>query len=294
MPTTFPINTSNKIPVITLVNGQLSDKLASDDRGLAYGDGLFETIVSNNGRAAFLDWHLQRLQLGCERLAINLDRPALRNEIDQLLTCCTGSSVVKIIVTRHVAGRGYKPQPNVGSNRIISIAAHTAADQQQQRTGVNLRLCAHRLPVNPPLAGIKHLSRLDNVLARSEWQNQDIAEGLMLDSDGRIVEGTMSNVFVVKNKQLLTPSLHRCGVAGVARQFIIEALAPDLELKTKVADLRVDDLLQADELFICNSVIGIWPVRAIGCHHKVVGPITRLLQQQLNLQRSLREAISYA
>lgn len=274
-----------------MINGRLCDGLAVDDRGLAYGDGLFETMTSNHGVVPFLDWHLQRLQLGCERLAIELDTPSLVNEINQLLTYCAGLSLIKIIVTRRAAGRGYKPQPRVGSHRLLSITAHSTTDQQQHRAGVSVRLCAHRLPINPPLAGIKHLSRLDNVLARSEWQNPNIAEGLMLDGDGRIVEGTMSNVFAVHNKQLLTPSLHRCGVTGIIRQFIIRRLAPELRLKTRVTDLRIDNLLQADELFICNSVMGIWPVHAIGCHHKPVGPVTRQLQQHLDVHRSAREVI---
>lgn len=293
MPSSAPVNSPDKTPVITLVNGQLCDQLATDDRGLAYGDGLFETLLSNNGKPALLEWHMRRLQLGCERLAINLDYQGLRTDIGQLLTHCRGRSIIKIIVTRKAAGRGYKPQRDAGSNRVLSIAAHSVLDQRQQLDGVSLRLCSHRLPINPALAGIKHLSRLDNVLARAEWESQEIAEGLMLDSDGRIVEGTMSNIFAVRDRQLLTPSLHRCGVAGVVRQFIVEVLAPELDMEVGVGDLLIDDLLGADELFICNSVIGIWPVRKFACHHKPVGPITCQLQRQLDLQRSVTEAATY-
>jgi 4-amino-4-deoxychorismate lyase len=134
--------------------------------------------------------------------------------------------------------------------------------------GVAVRLCNTRLAINPVLAGIKHLSRLENVLARNEWHDSTIVEGLMMDTAGHLVEGTMSNIFVLSGGRLITPALTRCGVEGIIRQIIIEQLAPALSIPLVIRDMDISDVIKADSVFICNSLIGICPVRNIGCHHK--------------------------
>ena len=118
-------------------------------------------------------------------------------------------------------------------------------------------------------------------MARSEWGSPDIAEGLVMDTAGHIVEGTMSNVFLVQQGELQTPALNRCGVAGIIRRVILEHIAPQLDLKPRVKDVYLKDVFAAEELFVCNSLIGIWPVVAIGCHHKPIGTLTRAIQNSL-------------
>ncbi len=268
--------------LLTLVNGCYSSSIAADDRGLAYGDGLFETIKLERGRPVFFEWHMQRLQRGCNRLRIACDYAAIRDDLNRLLTCSNASSgIIKIIVTRQQSGRGYKADFSAGSHRLVSLQMVDNDNAVQQQRGVAVRLCDTRLSINPLLAGLKHLSRLENVLARSEWTEGDVAEGLMLDTDGRLVEGTMSNLFLVCGEKLLTPSLHRCGVEGVTRQVIIERLLPSMGVRCDIADLTIDDIYRADELFLCNSLIGIWPVTALGCHKKAVGSVTIKIQQAL-------------
>lgn len=267
----------------SLLNGRPSPYIDSNERGLAYGDGLFETIKVDNSGAQFLDAHLQRLALGCQRLKLYCPIDMLRREIDQLLAMPgPRPATLKLIISRASTGRGYRPGSHAGSLRLVSLSASHAAAELPISTGVDLRLCDHRLPINPALAGLKHLCRLDNVIASAEADGG--VEGLMLDAAGRLVEGTMSNVFLVIEGRLLTPALHRCGVAGVIRQLILERLASREALVTEVKDLKLADLYRAEEVFICNSIIGIVPVRAIGCHHKSAFTISLRLQRQLQLE----------
>ncbi len=263
-----------------LVDGQFSNSIAINDRGLAYGDGLFETIKITQGKPEFLSLHLQRLQSGCSRLKIHCNLQDVKQDIEKILpVTTTKNAVLKIIITRESVGRGYKPAPRVACHRILLLEPLTNDYAAEQKQGVAVRLCDTRLGINPGLAGIKHLSRLENVLARSEWDDAKITEGFMFDTDGRLVEGTMSNVFAIKDSVLLTPKLHRCGVEGVMRQVIINQLAPELKLDWDIVDLTIEDIYQAQEVFICNSLMGLVPVVAIGCHTKNIGAVTESLQQ---------------
>ncbi|WP_101759424.1 aminodeoxychorismate lyase [Oceanicoccus sp. KOV_DT_Chl] len=261
-----------------LVDGRACHTVDINDRGLAYGDGVFETLRVVNRRAVFVDRHLRRLVDGCQRLSIALDVALVLADINTLLSGCDHSSyILKIIITRAGQARGYRPGIAVGCHRIVSITKDSSDYQQQRAAGVNVRVCDTRLTVNPALAGVKHLCRLENVLARAEWSQASITEGLMLDTDGRLIEGTMSNVFLVLSGRLWTPKLHRCGVAGIIRGVICEVLSPECLQR----DCILEDVYRADEVFICNSLIGILPVTAIGCHQKNVGAFTLALQRLL-------------
>lgn len=268
---------------LSLVNGKNCDQIPIGSRGLAYGDGLFETVAIVNQLAPLLEWHLQRLQQGCQRLNIHCDWPALREDIARLIAQADSQTplILKIIVCREQRERGYAYHKNSRSLRILSLSLatdHTA----HKAHGVRLRLCQHRLPENPALAGLKHLNRLDNVLARAEWKNREVFEGVMLDTQGRVVEATMSNLFIVCAGKLLTPDLTRCGVQGIMRDRIIEQFAPEVGVQVTVKDLKLSDLIAADELFICNSVMGLLPVIAVGCHLKSIGPVSINLQRRID------------
>ncbi|MHC8363261.1 aminodeoxychorismate lyase [Pseudomonas sp. LS2P72] len=258
------------------VDGQPADALSLKDRGLAYGDGLFETIAVRNGAPVLLDRHLMRLVKGCQRLAINLDHAAVCTE---LLTYAQalGEGVLKLIVTRGESARGYAPDPSAQARRIMlgnPPAVYPAANAEQ---GVRLFPCATRLSKQPLLAGLKHLNRLEQVIARSEWQDTDHAEGLMLDQAGRVIEGVFSNLFLIRDGVLITADLKRCGVAGVMRAELLFQ-AESLGIPTQITDITLDQLQWADEVFVCNSVYGVWPVRAYAALSWPVGPLTRKLQ----------------
>lgn len=265
-----------------LVNGQATTGIPINDRGLAYGDGLFETIKIVSRIPQFLDQHLRRLEQGCRKLEIELDTSLLKAELDQLLDQWPESSgVLKITVTREFGGRGYRYTKPSGGNRYLQLQPFDEAGIQRWRGGVKLRICHHRLPLNPPLAGLKHLNRLDNVMARAEWSDDAFDEGLMLDARGRVVEGTLSNFFLVLEDTLVTPNLHACGVAGVIRQFVRDKLAPAQGRAVIVRDVDAVELERCSEWFICNSLIGICPVLAIDDLKRPPGAVTASLQKAL-------------
>lgn len=271
-----------------LLNGKRGSGLDVHDRGLQYGDGLFETLEVYQSRPLFWDLHLQRLTKGCHRLAIPAPDPlVLRQEGDQLIRQCT-HGVLKLIVTRGCGGRGYRPPEKPEPTRLLSLHPWPDYSEQLTQNGVRVRFCQTPLGLNPQLAGLKHLNRLEHVLARSEWWQADIHEGLMLNGQGEVIEGTMSNVFYFSNGDLFTPAVDQCGVKGIVRDLII-TLARQLSLSVSETSVSPERLLHADEIFLTNSVIGIWPVRQLGDHHFTLGENTRRLQaayQQLWQQQA--------
>jgi 4-amino-4-deoxychorismate lyase len=180
-------------------------------------------------------------------------------------------------------GGGYRVPEKVVPRRILQLHPWPDFPPAAGEAGVAVRLCATRLCHNPQLAGIKHLNRLEQVLARREWDEPQIGEGLLLDVDGRLVEGTMSNLFLVREQLLLTPDLRRCGVAGIMRSIILEQ-AERQSLRAEIRALDSADLLAADEVFLCNSLIGIWPVRAVDGRPYRKGAVTIRLQQLLQAE----------
>lgn len=264
--------------VSVLINGQEQDHISIQDRGLTYGDGLFETILVRSGRPVFLQQHLQRLSHGCQRLNIpRADSSALHQDIHRVIPPGHGG-VIKIILTRGPGERGFTPPDSPRPTRIVQFQPPGHADAS--RSGISMRLCTTRLARQPILAGIKHLNQLERVLARAEWRDPGIQEGLMLDSDGLPIEGTMSNLFVVKQDQILTPDLSHCGVAGIIRQTILDHAA-DHALNTAIKRLSLDDVTHADEVFVSNSVMPVWPVVRFGNAAYPVGPLTRRVQSML-------------
>lgn len=265
-----------------LINGQPETTIPVSDRGLQYGDGLFETLAFRNGELEFLDQHISRLQTGCERLNLHFTQlTSLKAELAMLCAQTPVDSVIKVILTRGSGGRGYKAPAQNEAIRILS--SHPLPDYPPSyQSGVKVRICEHRLGLNPALAGIKHLNRLEQVLARSEWDDTAISEGLMLDYDNNLVEGTMSNLFIVKNQQLLTPTLTQAGIAGIMRAEILK-LADKIGIMATEQALSIEHLLGADEVFVSNSIIGIWPVTELADYNKVwdYGLVTRQLQSAL-------------
>ena len=267
--------------VRVLVNGAQGDGLPTSDRGLLYGDGVFETLAVVDGNARHWSRHMSRLQTGCERLGINpVDIDLLESEGNRLIEQ-TDRAVLKIIVTRGCGGRGYRVDSGSTPTRIVQLHDWPDFPPNCAADGVTVRVCETRMGQNPALAGIKHLNRLEQVLARQEWNDPRIMEGLLLDSDEHIIEGTMSNIFMVKDAVLKTPDLHLCGVAGITRTIILE-LAAQQSIETQTCQIKMNDLLQADELFLCNSLIGIWPIMAVDNTVFQKGNITSQLQTLLD------------
>ncbi|MFO1427533.1 MAG: aminodeoxychorismate lyase [Steroidobacteraceae bacterium] len=262
------------------IDGAPADRVPVADRGLQYGDGLFETIACRDGGARFLDLHLARLARGCARLGMPAPAAALlRAEIAQF-AAGGGRCIVKLIVTRgSSAVRGYAAPPDAQPRRILQRFGWPDDGGAAER-GIEAEFSAVPASVNPLLAGLKHLNRLDNVLARSRLQGSRCAEALMCTPDGTLVGGTMSNLFVVRGNALETPSLEAAGVAGIMRAVVLREAAA-LGIATSERHLRPADLAHASEIFVTNARIGLWPLRRIGEWQGVAGPVLRGLQARI-------------
>lgn len=264
----------------TWVNGKAGSTTSVLDRGLNYGDGLFETMRLVDGAVRHLDRHLERLLAGCRSLGMPaIDERPLRREIDTIARA-QADGALKLVVTRGVGQRGYRAAGAELPVRILSWSPVRPADEAASKAGVRLRVCVTRASENAALAGLKHLNRLDNVLARSEWSDPEVAEGLMLDSRDRVVGGTMSNVFAVRSQILRTPRIERAGVRGVMRTLVVDA-ARDLGIAIEECELSTADIAAADEIFLTNAIIGLWPVRQFELRALPVGPVTLRLQDKL-------------
>lgn len=260
-----------------LVNGKPVVAVDPLDRGLAYGDGLFRTIRVASGKPTLWDRHVAHLADGCKRLCIPMVDPAVLTTESASLFANGGDGVLKIIVTRGVGGRGYRPPEAPTPTRMVARFPLPPAPTLLPNGGVRTRLCATRFAIQPATAGIKTLNRLDQVLARSEWSEADIVEGLMLDTEGFLVGGTMSNLFLVIDGRLYTPAIDRAGIAGVMRGAVLDA-ARSAGIEVSEARLSVSALAQAEEAFITNGVIGVVPIGDLIGRALAVGPTTRRLQ----------------
>lgn len=264
-----------------LVNGR-DTHVDPSDRGLAYGDGLFETMAVRNGHIRWLDRHLDRLERDCARLGFGCpERSLLESEI---LAGCpqTERGVAKLIVTRGPGVRGYGPPLDPVPTRILSFSAWPPYPESHYTQGIDMQTLAIRLGENPALAGMKHLNRLEQVLAQAELRTTGANEGLLLSSGSSVVGGTMSNIFMVRRDQISTPKLDRCGVCGVMRDIVLEQLA-EYQDNPIERPIRIEELRQADELFVTNAVFGIWPVRSLDGRWFEVGRTTQRIMESLQI-----------
>jgi len=263
-----------------LVNGEVVDQIPVNDRGFQYGDGLFETIEIFEGRPVFLEHHLQRLRTGCSSLKIPFFSDKQLTDDIHRVSHQAKHAVLKIIVTRGIGGRGYRQPKVLQATRVVSLHPFPDYPFNFPNQGINTRFCTTRLGLNPSIAGIKHLNRLEQVMARSEWDDLEIQEGIMLDITDNVIEGTMANLMYVKNDTVYTDKLQFAGVKGVMRE-VLKNLIADHHLTLVEHSYRKEALLAAEEVFVCNSIIGIWPIKKIDDVNFSVGKITSQLQKWL-------------
>jgi len=269
----------------TWVNSQLQDTLSVFDRGLSFGDGLFETMRVSGGKIPLLDRHLERLLEGARKLSISINIEEVHSDIELALASIENQKDsiwrFKYILTRGESNSGYTPNPRGVPTRIMQLHIYDAGfNRLLQQQGVKTCTCQWRLSEQPRLAGLKHLNRLDQVMARKECSDRDCYEGLMLDQQARYVEGTMTNLFAVTSEgYVVTPRIDVAGVEGVMRKIVISELCPLVEKSCYEAEIhRMDEFV---EVFITNSLMGIVPVVAVDQCQFPIGPITRSLQQAL-------------
>ncbi|HUE10368.1 MAG TPA: aminodeoxychorismate lyase [Steroidobacteraceae bacterium] len=244
------------------INGRASTAIDHRDRGLQYGDGVFETMRVGQGRIRLLDYHLERLYEGCRRLNIRApDAGKLEREL-VMHAASRADAVLKLIVTRGIGPRGYRSSGQERCTRVISLHALPRSVARAALEPKHLRMCRTQLGTNPALAGLKTLNRLESVVARAEWRDARVWDGLMRDIEGNVISGTMSNFFIKRGPFLLTPMLDRCGVAGVMRRWVLEQ-AGSLGLRPLEGRLRWEEIGEAEEAFVTNAVAGIVPIAVI-------------------------------
>lgn len=253
--------------------------LAVEDRGFHYGDGVFETALLTHGRVRWLEQHLRRLAFGCERLGIAApDVAALRSDV-QRLSGSAERAVLKIVVSRGIGPRSYRPSSRAKTTRVVALYP---APLPPPTTRLVLRWCETRLGRNARLAGIKHLNRLEQVLAQAEWHDDTIVDGLMLDTEGELVSGTANNVFLVREGVLITPDLRYCGVLGIMRAEVLR-IAKELGIAVSEEPLWPHDVEAASEVFLTNAVRGIRSVTELGSLHWNGAPVAERLRKALDL-----------
>ena len=257
-------------------NGQAASHLPLADRGLRYGDGLFETIAIRNGTARLLDLHAIRLSTGLERLGLT-GRTAdeCLQELSLALSATSmdlSRATARLVVTAGSGARGYSRQPDLRHDVYVELCASEPLDDSAYKQGVDTFRCKTRTSWQPALAGLKTLNRLDQVLARREWNDESVFEGLMCDRDEHVICGTMSNVYAVRNNQVFTPSLTSSGVAGVMRRCVID-VAQAAGMRISETNISWVSLSASDEVFLSNSQFGVVPVRRCGANHWTVGPV---------------------
>ncbi len=250
------------------VDGERAGALPLPDRGLDFGDGLFETLLLYRGRPILIDYHWQRLQAGLRVL----DFPDCRAAAyEQLMAACAELVshdwiALRLTLTRGGAPRGYAP-PADARVRVVISAAPLAQDRRQPAEPVHLEWANIRWSSQPALAGIKHLNRLEQVMAAREAQASGCDDVVVMDQAGRVCSTGSGNLFALISGVLCTPDLHAAGIAGTRRRLVIEQLAPDLGLAVDIRDISMEELVTADELFCCNSLRGLQPVRQLANRH---------------------------
>ena len=282
---------------ISLINGNIiRNTISVLDRGLAYGDGFFETMLwDSNGKyneeigVEFWNRHLKRIIKGCKLMKINIPgEQEIFNQRNKILFKSKANGVdsglLKLIITRGVGGRGYKFEKNMIANLIFLSFEKPQLELKNYESGVRVRLCKTKLSINKNLSGLKHLNRLDSVLARSEWED-DSFEGIFVDSEKNIIEGTMTNIFFIKKNVLITPTILDSGISGVMRQVVIDEgkrfFDEVIEKRIKLIELQ-----DFDQMFLTNSVLKIMPVKLFNEHKFSIKSNQVNLMNFFNVQNS--------
>ncbi len=247
---------------MVLVDGAPAAVIPADDRGFAYGDGVFRTLAMRAGMPELWPQQWAKLVADCRALALT---PAAEADVRQDISTIAAAMpdcALRITFSRGSGGRGYEMPLNAQTRRVVSGSALPQYPAAFFDQGIRAHVCTLRLAQQPRLAGLKHLNRLENVLARAEWHDPAIAEGLLFDIDGNIIGGTRCNLFIAESGRLATPDLSRCGVAGVTRDLVI-ASARGRGISCEIETISRERLDAADEVILVNSLIGAWAVAAL-------------------------------
>ncbi|WP_047046686.1 aminodeoxychorismate lyase [Vibrio mexicanus] len=263
------------------VNGVKQDMISLTDRSFQYGDGCFTTLMTEEGKPLLWMMHQERIEACLNVLGIEHPDWSLLLQWIEQAALPSGKAGVKVHISRGEGGRGYSPTQVGPSNVTISTFALPEQYSAWRKEGVKLGVSQVKLGLNPILAGHKHNNRLEQVLAKADIEKQSLVDGIVLDINGNVIESTIANIFWVIGDTLYTPDLTLSGVAGVARRSVLE-VAEKTSQAVEVGQYRLEALMKADEVFICNSLMGIVPVTRIADQEFKIGPLTKRYQEKVN------------
>lgn len=244
-------------------SGEPCESIPVDDRAVQYGDGLFETVAIRDGEPRLWNYHSERLLTGCARLGLPVPtEQQIQDELNSALEAApidTEHCVAKLLVSAGAGHRGYRRSDSPEGTLLVGLAESPRLSEVQYRDGVKVRVCDTRLAIQTQLAGIKSLNRLEQVMARNEWQDETVFEGLLLDTEDRLICGTMSNVFLIDNHSLVTPAITRCGISGVMRRHVL-AVVEQAGIACDIRDVASSELNSCQGAILTNSQFGVLPV----------------------------------
>ncbi|MEM9256950.1 MAG: aminodeoxychorismate lyase [Pseudomonadota bacterium] len=248
---------------LTWVDGKATERLPLPDRGLDFGDGLFETLLLRRGKPAYAEQHWERLSHGLAALALPDCVAVVRDQLQAVSEAVEAKdwtwASLRVTVTRGSAPRGYRP-PRVSQPRIIMSASELGRDATQLCSPATLCSSSVRMAPQSRLAGVKHLNRLEQVLAAGDAARAEVDEAIMLDQRDHLVAVSSGNLFLRLGGSLLTPPLHECGIVGTRRELVLNRWGPALGLVVTEAEIGIDELFDADEVFYSNALVGLRPV----------------------------------
>lgn len=242
-----------------LINGIRQKTTSVYERGLAFGDGSFTTAKVVNGSVLLLDEHIKRLIQACHKL--HIEPPDEQSLIKQMRNAAQGNelAVLKVIITAGLGGRGYSRKGLINNTPsvIISISEFPLNYKELAIEGITLGDSNQLLSVSPMLSGLKHLNRLEQVLIKKEAEQRHEDDLVIANYLGQVIEASSSNIFYFYEGKLCTPDLSLSGVDGIIRQALLRRMPQIQILPTSFSDLS-----KADSIFICNSLMGIIPVKS--------------------------------
>ena len=268
------------------------------DRGFLYGDSVFETLRTYGGRPFALDEHMERLGRSAERVLIPmpLDAAAFGAEVEHAVaTAQNAESYVRVMLTRGTGPLSLDPDTAVHPNRIVFVEPLVAPPPEVYERGIGVVLFrTNRATDGTQGAGAKVANYLTSLLALREARLKNASEALIVDGLGRVLEGTTSNVFIVRGSALITPPEASGILAGITRAYVL-ASAPGAGLTVQIADIEERQLFEADEVFICSSIREVVPIvqvagRAIG--NGAPGSVTRAVLEAFRRAARARSATS--
>ena len=241
------------------------------DRGFTYGDGLFETMRVYSGKIFRLEHHLDRLFQSARSIFIEL--PITKNEIQSAIYAAIklnglSDSIVRLTVTRGELDSGVNVDYSSPPTIVILVKPVKAISKKTYKEGIGIKLYKKSAIRTQGISNkIKSCNYLSNIILRENALKENFFEAILLDHNHNVTEGTISNIFIIKNNQLKTPITNEFVLSGIIRQAILDlCLENNIPFKEDLITER--ELYEADELFLTNSAIEILPVRNIN-HHKL-------------------------